>query len=54
NTVSNNRSRAIAFGPSVRYDGGKGWFLTAKYQVESNVRNHSDGAAFWGKAVFPF
>jgi hypothetical protein len=53
-TVANNKGRALAIGPSVRYDGGKGWFFTAKYQAEENVRNRADGAAFWLKAVFPF
>lgn len=51
--IENNKGRAIAFGPSVRYDSGKGWFITAKYQDEMSVRNRADGAAFWVKAVFP-
>jgi len=53
-TVANNRGRALAIGPSVRYDSGKGWFLTAKYEMEQNVRNRADGAAFWLKAVAAF
>jgi len=53
-SVPNNRGRAIAVGPSMRYDSGKGWFVTAKYEVETGVRNRADGAAFWLKAVFPF
>jgi hypothetical protein len=52
--VANNRGKAIAVGPSFRYDSGKGWFVTAKYEVESQVRNRADGTAFWLKAVFPF
>ncbi|MFY0676723.1 MAG: transporter [Neptuniibacter sp.] len=51
--VANNKAKAFAIGPSVRYDSGKGWFVTAKYQDESNVRNRADGSAFWLKAVFP-
>jgi hypothetical protein len=51
--ISNSRGRTFAIGPSVRYDSGKGWFLTAKYQVETEVRNRAEGAAFWLKAVFP-
>lgn len=51
-TIDNNKGRALAFGPSVRYDSGKGWFITAKYQDEMSVRNRADGAAFWVKAVF--
>lgn len=53
-TVDNNKGRAIAIGPSVKYDSGRGWFLTAKYQTEVSVRNRADGEAFWLKAVFPF
>jgi hypothetical protein len=53
-TVSHNKGRTFAIGPSVKYDSGQGWFLTAKYQTETHVRNRADGAAFWVKAVFPF
>lgn len=52
-TVKNNKGRAFALGPSVRYDSGKGWFIDAKFQDEMAVRNRADGAAFWIKAVFP-
>lgn len=52
-TVKNNKGRAFAFGPSVRYDSGKGWFVDAKFQDETAVRNRADGSAFWIKAVFP-
>lgn len=50
---ADNKGKAFAIGPSVRYDSGKGWFVTAKYQNESNVRNRADGSAFVMKAVFP-
>lgn len=53
-TVADNKGRALAIGPSVRYDSGKGWLVTAKYQAESAVRNRADGGAFWVKAVLPF
>ncbi len=53
-TIANNKGRAFAIGPSFKYDSGKGWFVTAKYQVETNVRNRADGKAFWVKAVMPF
>lgn len=52
-TVANNKGRAFAMGPSIRYDSGKGWFLTAKFQQESNVANRAEGQAFWLKAVIP-
>ena len=53
-TVANNKGRALAIGPSIRYDSGKGWFVTAKYEVEQSVRNRADGSAFWLKAVTAF
>lgn len=53
-TVENNNGKALAIGPSVRYDSGKGWFVTGKYQTETSVRNRAEGSAFWVKAVFPF
>jgi hypothetical protein len=52
-TVANNKGRALAVGPSMKYDSGKGWFVTAKYQVDTSVRNRADTKAFWLKAVFP-
>jgi hypothetical protein len=53
-TVPNNKGKAFAIGPSIKYDSGKRWFVTGKYQAETSVRNRPDGAAFWLKAVFPF
>jgi hypothetical protein len=52
-TVPDNKGRAFAIGPSVRYDSGKGWFITAKYQAENSVRNRPEGTAFWLKFVHP-
>lgn len=52
-TISDNRGRAFGIGPSIKYDSGKGWLLTAKWQKESQVRNRAEGNAFWLKAVFP-
>ncbi len=52
-TLNDRKGQAVAFGPSIRYQGKDGWFLTAKYQVESQVENRADGEAFWLKAVFP-
>jgi hypothetical protein len=52
--VSDNRGRSLAIGPSVKYDSGKGWFVTGKYQIETHVKNRADGEAFWIKTVFPF
>ena len=48
-----NRGRSFSVGPSIKYDSGKGWFVTAKWQQESGVRNKAAGNAVWIKAVFP-
>lgn len=52
-TVADNRGRAFAVGPSVKYDAGK-WFITGKYEKEFNVRNRAEGGAFKVKAILPF
>ena len=52
-TVANNKGRALAIGPSIKYDSGKGWFLTLKYQTETAVRNRAAGDALWLKFVHP-
>ncbi len=48
-----NRGRSFSVGPSIKYDSGKGWLVTAKWQQESGVRNKAEGSAWWIKAVFP-
>jgi hypothetical protein len=48
-----NKGRALAIGPSLKYDTGKGFFVTAKFQQESGVRNRAQGRAFWIKATVP-
>lgn len=52
--VADNKGRAFAIGPSIRYDGGKGWFLTLKVYKETGVRNRAAGDSLWLRAVFPF
>lgn len=52
--VADNRGRAFAIGPSVKYQSRSGWFLTAKYESQFDVRNRSDGGAFWIKTIVPF
>ncbi|WP_137176099.1 transporter [Massilia sp. HP4] len=47
------RARAFAIGPALKYDSGKGWFLTAKFQRESGVRNRPRGEQFVLKLVLP-
>lgn len=52
-TVKDNKGRAFAFGPNIKYSNPKGWFLTAKWEKESSVRNRAEGEAFWLKLVAP-
>lgn len=49
-----NKYSGMAMGPNVKYASDKGWFVTAKWQKESRVKNSTQGDAFWLKAVFPF
>jgi len=53
-TVVDNRGRALALGPSIKYDSGQGWFVTAKYEKESSVRNRAEGGGLKIKAILPF
>jgi hypothetical protein len=48
-----NRGRAFAIGPVVKYQSKSGWFVTAKYENQSGVRNRADGGAFWIKTIVP-
>lgn len=52
--VEDNKGRAFAIGPSIKYSNPRGWFVTAKWQQESAVRNRAEGDAYWLKLVFPF
>ena len=51
--AGDNKYRGMAIGPNVKYDSGKGWFVTAKWQKEVEVENGAQGDALWIKAVFP-
>ncbi len=52
--VEDNKGRAFAIGPSIKYSSQRGWFVTAKWQQERAVRNRAEGDAYWLKLVFPF
>lgn len=52
--IENNKGRAFAIGPSIKYASSKGWFLTAKWQQESKVQNRAKGDAYWLKLTVPF
>lgn len=51
--LSGSKTSGYAIGPNIKYDSGKGWFMTTKWQAENNVKNGSQGSAFWVKVVFP-
>ena len=51
--LQGSKTRALAIGPNLKYDSGKGWFVTAKWQFETRVRNGTQGNALWVKAVLP-
>lgn len=51
--IGDNKYRGLAIGPNVKYDSGKGWFVTAKWQKEVKIKNSAQGDALWVKAVFP-
>lgn len=53
-TVANNRGKAMAIGPSITFNNGKGLLISAKIQRESSVVNRPQGQAFKLKATIPF
>jgi hypothetical protein len=52
-TITDNKGSALAIGPNIKYDSGKGWFATLKYEKETQVKNRAEGSSLWLKAVFP-
>ena len=52
-SLGNSKGAAFAVGPSLKYDNGKGWFITAKWQREMSVRNRPEGSALWIKTILP-
>ncbi|HDS1818171.1 TPA: transporter, partial [Pseudomonas putida] len=46
--------RSFAIGPSIKYSGEGGWFVTAKWSKETEVRNRAQGDAYWVKLTLPF
>lgn len=53
-SLANSRGAALAVGPSIKYDNGKGWFITAKLSRETGVKNRPQGNALWIKTLIPF
>ncbi|MFR0713595.1 transporter [Enterobacterales bacterium BD_CKDN230030183-1A_HGKHYDSX7] len=52
--LSDNKGKAFAIGPAVKYSNTQGWSLTAKWQREDYVKNRPEGDAFWLKLAFAF
>jgi hypothetical protein len=53
-SVPGAKGRAYSAGPNLKYDSGKGWFITAKLAREFSVRSRSEGPQFWIKTTIPF
>lgn len=51
--LPDSKTSAMAIGPNIKYDSGRGWFLTAKWQFETHVKNGAQGHSFWLRAVLP-
>ncbi|MDF3933898.1 SphA family protein [Pseudomonas citronellolis] len=52
--IEDNKGRSFAIGPSLKYSGAGGWFVTAKWSKETEVRNRAQGDAYWLKLTVPF
>jgi len=52
--VADAKGSAAGFGPSIKYDGGKGFFITAKYQKDFSVKNRAEGNGLKVKFSIPF
>ncbi|MCY1444885.1 putative MetA-pathway of phenol degradation [compost metagenome] len=48
-----NRGSTFSIGPAVQYASKGGWFLSAKWQDESGVRNRPEGQTYWLKFTVP-
>ena len=53
-SLPGSKGRAYSIGPNLKYDGGKGWFITAKLAKEFDVRARTEGTQFWIKTTIPF
>lgn len=51
--LASSKTSGMAIGPNIKFDSGRGWFVTAKWQFESRVKNGTEGDSLWVKAVFP-
>jgi hypothetical protein len=53
-TIRDNRARALAIGPAVKYQNAQGWFITAQLLAETGARNTTQGTSVWVRTVLPF
>jgi hypothetical protein len=53
-TIEDNKGRALAIGPSIKYTSKEGWFVTGKWEQKTEVRNRAQGNAYWMKLTVPF
>ncbi|MBH8610733.1 hypothetical protein [Pseudomonas mohnii] len=40
--------------PSIKYTSKEGWFVTGKWEQETEVSNRAQGNAYWMKLTVPF
>ncbi|WP_297835881.1 transporter [Pseudomonas sp.] len=52
--IENSKGLALAIGPAIKYASASGWFLTAKWQQETEVLNRAEGNAYFLKLAVPF
>lgn len=51
--VADSRARSAAIGPMLKFDSGRGWLLTLKWQKEFATRNLPQGSGLYLKAAMP-
>lgn len=51
--LDDSKGRVFAVGPSLKYQSRDGWFFSAKWQEEGQVRNRPQGNAYWLKLTLP-
>lgn len=52
-TLADSKARSASIGPMLKFDSGRGWFFTLKWQKEFGVRNLPQGSGVYLKALLP-
>jgi hypothetical protein len=52
--ANGNRSKAFAYGPSIKYENANHWFVTENLTQKTGVQNSVQVNALWIKAAVPF